>query len=234
MKKYQHIFFDIDDTIWDFRYNANQSLEYLFQTFELEKLGSKVTLDNFKIVFQEVNQYLWHKHNLNQITKEEMRYERFLLILNKLDVPKDKIPFQALGETYLKITPIKTKLVENCLEILNYLRYKNYKLHIITNGFEDIQYQKLRSANVLDFFDLIITSEQAKVKKPHPQVFDYAIQTLKIDKKNCLMIGDSLSTDIEGAKKAGWNSVWYNIDNQKVKNDATYEIKNLIELKDIL
>lgn len=234
MKLYQHIFFDLDDTLWDFKRNAEETLDELFVEFELEKLGENVTLQNLKDKFHEVNTYLWQQFNQNKINKEELRNQRFLMILNQLNVPIPQIPFQELAEAYLNKAPFKPYLLPYTKEILVYLKEKKYTLHIITNGFEHIQHQKINTTKINEFFDLIITSEQANVKKPNKAIFEYATNILNTNPNNCLMIGDNLETDIMGAMQADWDNVWLNTKNIDADILPTYTISNLLALKNIL
>lgn len=232
MENQQHIFFDLDDTLWDFERNAEESLTELFLKFQLEKLGENVTLPNLKRKFHIINKELWDLFNQNKIDQKELRESRFLLILSALGVPKNEIPAEKLGNFFLEIAPFKPYLIPNTMEILTYLKQKNYRLHIITNGFDNIQNIKVSNTNIKHFFELIITSEQAKTKKPNKEIFEYAMNELKIKAENCTMIGDSLDSDILGAKNVNWKSIWINPKKLVSHITPTHTIENLLELKD--
>ncbi|TAG00174.1 MAG: noncanonical pyrimidine nucleotidase, YjjG family [Cytophagia bacterium] len=234
MKKYEHIFFDLDDTLWDFERNAEAALTTLFFDFQLEKLGKNVTLANLKSTFHIINKGLFHQFNENKIDKDELRESRFLLILNELGVPKHQIPFIELGEAYLANAPFQPHLIPDTQEILMYLKQKKYNLHIITNGFEEIQNQKIKNTKINHFFDLVITSEHVKNKKPHKEIFEYALNRLNVNTEQCLMIGDNIGTDILGAKNINWESIWFNPKNETSTILPTHTIQNLLELKNIL
>ncbi len=233
MNNSQHIFFDLDDTLWDFERNAEESLTELFSVFQLEKLGKNVTLSNFKSNFHIINKNLWHQFNHNLIDQKQLREQRFLLLLTGLGVPKNDIPFEKLSTLFLEIAPLKLNLIPNTIEILTYLKAKNYHLHIITNGFEAIQNTKINNTKIGHFFDLIVTSEHTNTKKPSKEIFEYATDYLKINEKNCTMIGDNVEADVAGAKNVHWNSIWYNPKKLISTIEPDYTIDNLLALKDI-
>jgi putative hydrolase of the HAD superfamily len=233
--KYKHIFFDLDDTIWDFDKNAKESLHEIYHTFQLQDLGEQVTWENFYTTFKKVNTDLWKKYNQGTIGQEELRYARFLLILHKLGIKQENIPFKTLSDTYLAITPLKPHLVTDAENILNYLKKKGYFLHIMTNGFQDIQILKLKSSGINNYFNEIISSTNSGAKKPNIKIFQYALKKTATHKDECLIIGDNLETDIEGAFRAEWNSIWFNKENIDHKEEkATHNINSLVELFSIL
>ena len=230
---YKHIFFDLDHTIWDFESNSKEALIELYHGFELEKLGEKVNFEDFLTIYYEVNYGLWRLYDLGKIDQHELRYSRFKTVLNKMDVPDHLIPNIQLSDEYLRLTPLKSRLMPYAIEVLEYLQ-KNYVLHIITNGFADVQDIKLASSGLRPYFDLIVTSENAGYKKPSREIFDYTIRKSKAMRQECLMIGDNLETDIQGAKNAELDHIFYNPLKKTHQEDIQMEIDCLSKLIYIL
>jgi putative hydrolase of the HAD superfamily len=124
-------------------------------------------------------------------------------------------------------------LIKDSKVVLEYLKPK-YKLHIITNGFDDVQYLKLQFAGIHSFFENIITSDLAKSKKPNPDIFSFSLKQVNAIKEDCLMIGDDIIADCVGSKEFGIDQVYFNPDNISHNYNFTHEISNLIQLKEIL
>ena len=134
-----------------------------------------------------------------------------------------------LSEDYIKHLPLHGNLFANTIEILSYLKPK-YKLHIITNGFKEVQHAKLQSSNIQDFFIHVINSEEVGVKKPNPLIFEYALNKAQVHPHKSIMIGDNLEADILGAKNMGLHVLHFNSNNEEKHNHAEI-INNLIEIK---
>ncbi len=160
--KYKHIFFDLDHTLWDFEKNTAEAIDEIYRMFEFWRWS--FTLQDFMEYFREVNIFLWDKFNRGLIDRSELRDTRFVLILKKLGVPEEDIP-ENIGERYLEIAPVKPHVIPHTHEILDYLKQK-YRLHIISNGFDDVQHIKLRSSNIHHYFEKIITSDSSGYRKP--------------------------------------------------------------------
>jgi putative hydrolase of the HAD superfamily len=147
----------------------------------------------------------------------------------------DETLAKQMSERYLDILPTKTNLFPHCIELLEYLTEKKYPMHLITNGFEKTQYQKIKNSGIDRFFTHMVTSEQAGIMKPHAAIFEYALNLTKSTAEKCIMIGDTLEVDILGAKNMGMDTVYFNP--AKPHNDKvipTYVIGSLNELKTIL
>ena len=147
----------------------------------------------------------------------------------------DETLAKQMSERYLDILPTKTNLFPHCIELLEYLTAKKYPMHLITNGFEKTQYQKIKNSGIDRFFTHMVTSEQAGIMKPHAAIFEYALNLTKSTAEKCIMIGDTLEVDILGAKNMGMDTVYFNP--AKPHNDKvipTYVIGSLNELKTIL
>ncbi|MGI9548268.1 MAG: HAD family hydrolase, partial [Flavobacteriaceae bacterium] len=118
------------------------------------------------------------------------------------------------------------------LDILEYLKPR-YKLHIITNGFQEIQEKKLRKSNIYGYFDQVVNSEMAGVKKPNPEIFKLALQMANTTAAASIMIGDNIEADILGAKAVGIETLHFNAHNEPV-HEYCHIIRNLSEIKSYL
>lgn len=230
MKRYKCIFFDLDHTLWDYETNSSDTLREMFYLFNLQ--ARDLALPLFKQCFREVNEYLWNLYDNGKIDSLEIRQSRFVLILNKLGLTDHKLAHD-LSAYYLNECPKKTALMPGALVMLQHL-VQDYRLTIVTNGFDEVQRTKIIGSGLLPFFDHIITSERAGHKKPAPEIFRFAIEVNGITSRDALMIGDNPLTDIAGANRAAIDSVWFNPEKQNKTCDSSYEINHLTELHSLL
>lgn len=229
--QYKHLFFDLDRTLWDFETNANEALTELYEAHALKAKGIP-SLSAFIENYKFHNELLWEKYRNGEVDKEVLRSSRFLLTLNDFQIDDSTLAAH-LGDQYIRNCPLKTHVFPFTYEILEYL-YKKYRLHIITNGFEEVQYIKLEQANILHYFEQVVTSEQVAVKKPHPDIFKHAMVKAFCKPEESLMIGDDLPVDILGAKAVGMGQVYFNPKQLDHAEPVTYEISCLSQLQEIL
>jgi putative hydrolase of the HAD superfamily len=229
---YQHLFFDLDHTLWDFEINSKETLQELFL---LHRLHETVTpeFNTFYEKYSYHNKKLWDRYHHGFITQEELKWKRMWHALLEFKVGDEKLSKQ-LSSEYLEILPTKNKLFDYTFEILDYLTKKEYKLHLITNGFEKVQWRKLDNAKIGHYFNSVITSEIACCLKPHKDIFDFAIGKAGCCYQESLMLGDNLDADILGAMQAGMDTVFVNHINEQTLLEPTYTIYHLKELEDIL
>tara|TARA_A200000113_G_scaffold57051_1_gene48230 strand:+ start:1031 stop:1723 length:693 start_codon:yes stop_codon:yes gene_type:complete len=229
---YKHLFFDLDRTLWDFEKNSHEVLLELYQYYDLLNKGivdSKVFIERYKYH----NEKLWDLYRQNKIEKDKLRNERFKITLDEFGINSPELAAN-LGEDYVAHCPKKTNLFPYVHSTLNYLK-ERYALHIITNGFEEVQYQKLENSNLIDYFEQIITSEQVGFKKPSQQIFKFSMLKAFAKPSDSLMIGDDLHADILGAKNIGMAQVFFNpLKHEHANSEITYEINCLSELEEIL
>ena len=135
---------------------------------------------------------------------------------------------------FLQILPTKKKLFPHTIEILNYLKDKNYKMHLITNGFESVQFQKIKNAEIAHFFTEVITSEASNSLKPNKEIFEFALKTANATLSESIMIGDNETADIQGGINIGMDTVFVNHLNVAPTIPATYTITHLKELEVLL
>jgi putative hydrolase of the HAD superfamily len=230
MPAYKHILFDLDHTLWDFDRCSCETLGELFHEHQLQRLG--IGEEEFIDTFKVVNRRLWALYSAGAITQHELRTNRFRTIFKELGIDENVVP-EGLAEDYLQLCPLKPHLLPFAREVLNYLKEK-YVLHIVTNGFADIQAVKMTSANIGSYFTEIVTSERAGCKKPDRRIFDFTLQQIKARPEHCIMIGDSLDADILGARNASLDHVFYNYEKLVHTEKPMHEINCLSELMHLL
>jgi len=229
---YQHIFFDLDHTIWDFEMNSKETLWDLHQKYNLTEKG----ITNFDAFFDQYslhNHRLWDRYTKGFIKQEELRWKRIYLSLLEYKIADESLS-RAMSVDYLDILPNKTNLFPYTIEILAYLKGKGYQMHLITNGFESVQFKKIENSNLAPYFNQVITSEASNSLKPHKEIFEYALQKSNAILSESIMIGDNESADIQGAINIGMDSVFVNHINAVPTVPATFTITHLKELENIL
>ena len=231
MKTYQHLFFDLDHTLWDYDRNATESLSELYQIYRLQDLGIP-TFEKFFESFHEVNFQLWDWYNVGKIDKHFLRKERFPRIFEHAGGNYKAIPAE-FEEDFMHRTSSKSHVFPYSKEILTYLKEK-YRIHVITNGFNESQAKKMKSADLDGYFELVVTSETTGYKKPDPRIFHYTMDQLKTTPDVCLMIGDNPASDILGAQRADIDQVYFNPEEKIIELKPTFEIRHLKELESLL
>lgn len=230
---YKHLFFDLDHTLWDFERNSAECLADIYETFDLKGLNIS-NLETFQKEFSVVNRHQWSLLEKNLITHEDLRRRRFQETLENLGVKDLKMSFGLeINEYFLELLPKMAHLIEGAVDVLEYLLPK-YELHIISNGWQDIQVNKMKSSEIHHYFGEIITNELAGTRKPDRRIFDYAIDVTKANLVESLMIGDNYEADILGAINVNMDTVFYNPDNISTGQKPTFDINKLVELKEIL
>ena len=230
MDQVKHIFFDLDHTLWDFEKNSSEALLELFHELKLHE--EIVNPTDFIATYQKINAHYWHQYNHGKVSKEQVRTGRFLDTLNTYGVKNSEIKAKELGENYIQRSPHKKHIFPHVHETLGYLKEK-YALHIITNGFLEVQHLKLNNCNLSKYFQLILCTEEVGVNKPHPLVFETALKKTQAIPTQSVMIGDNPETDIKGAKNCGLHTILFN-PNQQNHNVESPEIQALNELRNLL
>jgi putative hydrolase of the HAD superfamily len=228
---YKHIFFDLDHTLWDADTNSAETLKELYHKHALVEKGIS-SLDEFVDKYIEINEKFWDEYTRGNISKQALRYQRFLLTLKHFGIKNYDLSY-GLTEEYTLLAPHRSALQPYVYDVLDYLGNK-YALHILTNGFDEIQHYKMKASKIQNHFKHIITSDKARAKKPSSLMFEYALKLTKANANESIMIGDNLEADIIGARAAGIDQVYYNIKNIKHNERVTYEIHSLKELLEIL
>lgn len=226
--KIKHIFFDLDHTLWDFEKNSALTFQKIFKIHKVE-----INVDQFLEQYIPLNIQFWKMYREEKITKERLRYQRLKIAFDAVDYQISDEKINLLADSYIEHLSTFPNVFEGTFEILDYLKTK-YQLHIITNGFKDIQHKKLTISKLLPYFNQIITSESVGVKKPNSKVFEHALSVSNAIKDESIMIGDSIEADIEGALHFGIKAIHCNFDNQIINNKKFISIKHLAELKEYL
>ena len=229
--KYKHIFFDLDHTLWDFDSNSRLTLKELYVLFELEKKGV-TDFDLFHKNYLDHNNMLWARYRNGYIKVDEMRWKRMWLTLIDFKIG-DEVLARKMGDAFLDKLPLRNILFPYTIEILQYLTDKQYKLHLITNGFEFTQHSKLKNSGIDKFFIEVITSEGSNSLKPRKEIFEYAFNKASSQCHECIMIGDSIEADIQGAINAGIDQVYVNHTNAEPSIKPTFMVHSLKELENI-
>ncbi len=230
MKRYEHLFFDLDHTLWDFETNSRHTLRDLFHAEGLADRGVP-DAEEFIEAYEEINHGLWRRYESGHLHKEVLRVLRFRNTLLRFGLKDEKLAVR-LGHDYIAQCPLRSALMPGAMELLNDLG-STYRMHIITNGFEEVQHVKLSSSGLTAHFDLVLTSEMAGAKKPDPRIFEAALKRTKASATGSLMIGDSQPADIQGARSAGWDQAHF-APHGNADPDATYVLKHLNDLRAIL
>ena len=229
--KYQHLFFDLDHTLWDFEANSRKTLADIYEDLSLHTRGVH-DFDLFHKNYLIHNDKLWARYRNGFIKADELRWKRMWLTLLDFKIGDEKLA-REIGDRFLDLLPSRTILFPYALEILHYLTGKGYKLHLITNGFEKTQYSKLKNSGIDHFFIEVITSEGSNSLKPKKEIFDYAFQKAQALPQHSIMIGDSIEADIQGAINAGIDQVFVNHINAETDLRPTYTVYSLKELETI-
>jgi putative hydrolase of the HAD superfamily len=228
---YKHLFFDLDHTLWDFELNAKETLNDLYALNALHTKG----IDDFDAFFKRYsyhNERLWDRYTKGFIKQDELRWKRMWLTLLDYKVADEPLARQ-MAQQFLERLPGKKNLFPYTKEILQYLLDKNYILHLITNGFEEVQHSKLRNSELHHYFVEVITSQASNSVKPDVAIFEYALQKAQAIKEESIMIGDNLDADIQGGMNAGLDTIFVNHLNVVPHVQATYIVHHLKELEDI-
>ena len=229
------VWLDLDDTLWDFSANSCESLRDLYEVEQLSRWFS--SCDEWVERYLECNHSLWPLYNKGEITKEYLKVERFRRILNDADYSGDAEEYaKTLDVKYLDILGRKTLLVDGARDLLDYLKGQKYKICLISNGFYEVQYNKMRSSQIEEYFDVVVLSDDLNVNKPDRRIFDYACKKAEVSAEHSVIIGDNPETDIQGALNAGWNAIYFNriaMDNVASPNGCL-EVSGLREVKNIL
>jgi putative hydrolase of the HAD superfamily len=230
-KTYKHIFFDLDRTLWDFDAAAEVAFECIYEQYNLKSLGIP-NAHEFHEVYHPLNEQLWVLYRADKITKDELNRTRFLKPLEHYGIHDVELA-DHLSEDYVYWSPRIVRLVPGTMELLNYLKPK-YHLHLITNGFQEVQHTKLSGSGMEPYFETLTVSEEVGVKKPNPEIFRYALRKAGAISEESLMIGDEMAVDIDGARAAGMDQILFNPSGQLVEGERTFEVKSLLEIMEIL
>jgi YjjG family noncanonical pyrimidine nucleotidase len=221
------VFFDLDHTLWDFDRNSELTFEAIFN-----KNHPTIETKDFIEKYVPINQACWKLYQYDKITHAELRYNRLKHSFDAIDYIISDEEIDSIANDYIRFLPENNHLFDGAIELLDYLKPK-YNLHIITNGFADVQFKKLNNSKIGSYFHSITNSEMAGVKKPNPIIFEYALDLAQAKKESSVMIGDCLEADVQGALDAGLDAIFFNGSNVQVEQNIK-QVNNLLELKNYL
>ncbi len=226
--KYEIIIFDADDTLFDFRKSERDAFKNAMVEFNIEYD------ENYHLkIYSDINTAIWKEFEDGLITQKELKVERFKRLSDKLNIDFDEVEF---AKSYMKHLSFASFLYDDSMNLIESL-HKNYRLSIITNGLTEVQDNRIRKSAIAKYFENIVISEEVQVSKPDPKIFELTLNNMKYtDKSKILMVGDSLTSDIQGGINFGIDTCWFNPDKitNKTGMKPNYEISNLMDLKDIL
>lgn len=221
------VFFDLDHTLWDFEKNSALTFEKILVEHNID-----IELAKFLDVYVPANLVFWKLYREEKISKKDLRYQRLKTVFDKLSYRVSDETILSLSEEYINHLSSYNNLFPKTVEVLEYLKPR-YRLHIITNGFQEIQDKKLKNSGIYSFFDEVINSEMAGVKKPNPIIFELALKRAKVTPEKSIMIGDSLEADVLGAKGVGLHALHFNAHNEPIHEHCPM-IQELWEIKTYL
>ncbi|MGX9136360.1 YjjG family noncanonical pyrimidine nucleotidase [Rummeliibacillus sp. JY-2-4R] len=227
MSKYQTLLFDVDDTLLDFASAENEALHRLFAENGLD------LTDDVEGCYKEINHGLWAAYERGEISREEIINTRFGLLFK---VYGKEVDGKKMGERYQALLAENHDFINGAKELIENVSTK-FHLYIVTNGVSKTQYKRLTESGLYPYFKDIFVSEDTGYQKPMKEYFDYVFARIpEFDHESTLIIGDSLSSDMQGGLLAGIDTCWFN---PHLKQNTTairpkYEIKSLEDLHSIL
>ena len=218
------IFFDLDHTLWDFEKNSEITFDLIFEKHQI-----KIDLKDFMTIYKPTNFKYWNLYRRNQIDTVSLRYFRLKEVFEHLKYDANDEFINLIAKEYINFLSEQIHLFPEAKPVLEYLSSK-YRLHIITNGFEEVQHKKIKSSGIDHFFLTVTTAEGSGYKKPDKRIFDHALTKAKTKHTKSLMIGDSIEADIQGAKDFGMQAIYFG----KKPNFEIDFVENLKDLKALL
>ena len=223
----KNVFFDLDHTLWDFERNSALTFELLFNKYKLD-----IDINSFLKVYVPINLEYWRLYRNESISKEYLRFNRLNDAFKKLNIDVSSDLINKLSYDYIENLPKFNHLIDGAHELLLYLK-KKYKLYLITNGFRNVQSNKLKNSRIGNFFLSIYDSESVGVKKPNPLIFNHALDDSGCIASESVMIGDSFEADIQGSLSVGMNAIHYVNFGEKEHKECII-VNNLLSIKKIL
>ncbi|MDH6251343.1 putative hydrolase of the HAD superfamily [Chryseobacterium sp. H1D6B] len=230
--KIQHIFFDLDNTLWDHRKNAYLTIKDLFQKKEIS-LNYTIDFEEFHEVYHEINESLWEKIRDGLIDKEYLRTHRFFDTFKHFGVEDEELSMY-FEEHFLDKILNHNDLVEGAEEILEYLKSKKYPMHIISNGFKEVTERKCILSGISHYFTTITSADSVGVRKPNPKIFEYSLGLSNAAKEESILIGDDWIADVVGAQNFGMDVIFFDVLNENKQEEGLKSIQHLLQIKEYL
>jgi len=229
--KIQHIFFDLDNTLWDHRKNAYLTIKDLFEKEEIS-LKFNIDFEEFHSAYHDINERLWEQIRDGEIDKEYLR-KRFYDTFNRFGLDNLQLSMY-FEEHFLDKILNHNHLVEGAKYILEYLKNKNYKLHIISNGFQEVTERKCILSGIDHYFQTITSADSVGVRKPNPEIFEYSLSLANASKNESILIGDDWIADITGAQNFGIDVIFFDVLKENKSSENLKTIERLLQIKEYL
>lgn len=230
--KIQHIFFDLDNTLWDHRRNAYLTLKEIF-TRENVQEKYNIGFEEFHKEYFTINERLWAQIRDGEIDKDYLRKHRFYDSFLFFGIDDFELS-HTFENNFLDEILNYNDLVEGAFDLLEYLAERKYTLHILSNGFKEVTYRKCELSGIKNYFETITSADEINIRKPQPEVYEYALKKAGAQKEESMMIGDDWIADIEGAKSFGLKVIFFDVFNDNYEADEVAVIKKLEEIKNLL
>jgi putative hydrolase of the HAD superfamily len=226
---YKNVFIDLDRTLWDFETNSAETFHEIFHKYKLDKVCE---FDNFYSVYREINDKLWREYRNKLIEKDTLSWKRFFLSMQHFGCG-DEETARLMANDYISISPQKTRLFPGTIELLQFLSSK-YRVYLVTNGFKEVQYNKIKNCKIDLYFDKVFTSEEVGCNKPNIEYFQFVLAQTNSLPEQSIIIGDDIEVDIKGAAQVGISTIWCNFVEQTSDFTPDYEVKSLLDILQIL
>lgn len=232
MKNIRHIFFDLDNTLWDHRRNAYLTIKELFSRQDIAG-QYQIDFEAFHTTYHIVNERLWEQIRDEEIDKEYLRKHRFYNTFLNFGVDDENLA--AYFEHHFLDEILRyNELVDGALDLLAYLKIKKYKLHIISNGFQEVTERKCILSGIADYFETITSADSVNIRKPRPEIFEYSLNLAKANKEEGILIGDDWIADVKGAQNFGIDVIFFDVLNENPQEEDLKVIRHLSEVKQYL
>lgn len=233
MPRYKHILIDLDRTLWDFERNSEQTMRELFAVHHLQAL-CHADFQTFFDAYHVINAGLWQAYNNGTLTKEYLYVSRFSLTLDHFGVENTYTLGKKLGDYYVFESPKKTALIHGAVQLLEYLKGRGYCLSVVSNGFKEVQCEKMRTSGIYDYFGHVFLSEDIGFQKPLRPFFDHVLGSLHAEPRQCILVGDDINVDIAGARNAGIDQIFCNFLGITPAFEPTHTVTSLTDIMSIL
>lgn len=232
MKNVRHIFFDLDNTLWDHRKNAYLTIKELFSQ---QKISDTYNIDFelFHDAYHEINEKLWEQIRDGEIDKEYLRKYRFYNTFLRFEVDDQDLA-DYFEHHFLDEILKYNELVPGAADLLDYLESKEYKMHIISNGFQEVTERKCVLSGIADYFETITSADSVGVRKPRPEIFQHSLDLARAEKSESILIGDDWIADVKGAQRFGIDVIFFDVYDDNPEEDDLKIIKHLSEVKEYL
>ncbi|WP_018675467.1 YjjG family noncanonical pyrimidine nucleotidase [Riemerella columbina] len=230
--KIRHIFFDLDNTLWDHRKNAQLTLQKLFSEYNIQDKLS-ISFEEYHSVYHTINEDLWAKIRDGIIDKDTLRKHRFYDVFLHFGLDDFELA-QTFEHQFLDEIIEYNELVEGTVPLLNYLKDKGYTLHILSNGFQEVTRRKLTGSKIEHYFETVTSADEIGLRKPHPEIFQFALNKAHAEEQNTYFIGDDWIADALGARDFGLPVLFFDVFDEGFSETGIINIKTLSEVKDYL